>query len=83
MPLAALPRAFKMILTTLKKLEISHLGDEMTHVKIWVLLSFSYNFIYLFIFPQILYKMALVTLPRAFKRILKNHQKFEICHASA
>ena len=46
--LATFPRSFKMIVRNIKKIEIKHLGAEVTSVKIWVPSSFSCNFLLFF-----------------------------------
>lgn len=65
MALAALPRAFKTVMKTLKKIEIIHLCDEMTNINIWVSLSiFSQFNLY---FSKTNSQMALTTLPMVSK----------------
>ena len=46
MALATLPMAFKVNLKTLQTFEISHLGANTTNINIWILVSFSHNFLY-------------------------------------
>ena len=54
MAIVPLPRVLKTILTNLDCIKMFYLGVDVTNIQIWVLFSFSYNFLY---FSPIFYKL--------------------------